>query len=213
MGWGPNMLTVEAKTDERAAEIATQLATLGFKVIQNDDNAEAGILDLSKNPAAIQTQIASLDISHRRWYEQILPLIFAFGSLLMVRGIGGPHSRTPYWVDLAIGLVCLPLFFWEAARIWGWKLELLPEGIHIRQYFRWATIPWDQIHSVQTVPAKLSSRQETVILKLTDQALPHAPHLAPTRLGTFGYPFARILRDRLQIELARRHGFTAQHDS
>jgi hypothetical protein len=58
MGGGPSLLTVEGLTDERASTIASQLAQLGFKVVPNDDSAEAGMLDLSKNPEAIQSQIA-----------------------------------------------------------------------------------------------------------------------------------------------------------
>ena len=51
VGWGPELLTVEAKSDARASEIASQLGQLGFKPIKDEDNAYAGLLDLSKNPA------------------------------------------------------------------------------------------------------------------------------------------------------------------
>jgi hypothetical protein len=198
MGWGPNLLTVEALTDERASTIASQLARLGFKVVKNDDNTEAGMLDLSKNPEAIQSQITSLDISRRRLDEQITPVICLVCSVLIIPGLDGPNPRVPYLATLPIGLVSLGLFFRQALLIWGWKLELLPEGVHIRQKFRWSTIPWDQIHSIQTVPATPTSRQEAVVVKLDNHT--------SQRLGSFQCAFARRLRDRLRIELARRRG-------
>jgi hypothetical protein len=60
MGSGPNMLTVEAKTSERAAQIASRLASLGFKPVPNEDDAYTGMLDLSPDPDAIHTHLASL---------------------------------------------------------------------------------------------------------------------------------------------------------
>ncbi len=47
MAWGPNMLVVEAESPERAAEIATLLAILGFAAIQDADDSYAGLLSLS----------------------------------------------------------------------------------------------------------------------------------------------------------------------
>ena len=199
VGWGPNLLTVEAKSDQRAAEIATQLAPLGFHAIQNEDSANAGWLDLSKNPAALNSQIASLDVSHRRWDEQIVPLIFAVCSLLLVPAFYGKDTRTPYPVGFVLGLLSLILFFREGARIWGWKLEILPEGVRVRRYFRWSTIPWEQIHAVQTVEAGKSD--EEVLVKLASHSTEN--------LGKFGCAFARRLRDRLRIEIAERRGTPA----
>jgi hypothetical protein len=62
MGWGPDMLTVEAKSDERAKAIAAQLGQLGFKALENEDDAYAGMLNLSLHPEAIHEKIASFDI-------------------------------------------------------------------------------------------------------------------------------------------------------
>ena len=62
--WGPDLLTVEAKSPERAKEITAQLGRLGFKVIEDEDDEYAGMLNLSRNPAATQAAIASFDISH-----------------------------------------------------------------------------------------------------------------------------------------------------
>jgi len=67
MAWGPDLLTVEAKSPERAKEIAAQLADLGFKVIESEDNALAGMLDLSQNPAAIIAKTEAFDRSHKRF--------------------------------------------------------------------------------------------------------------------------------------------------
>jgi hypothetical protein len=63
VGWGPELLTVEAKSEARASEIAAQLGQLGFEPIPDEDNVYAGLLDLSKNPAAILAKKASLDVS------------------------------------------------------------------------------------------------------------------------------------------------------
>src|SRR5215470_1763595 len=121
MGWGPDLLTVEAKSRERAQQIASQLATLGFKVVENEDSAYAGMLDLSRNPDAVQARIASFDISKRRWDEQIVPLLWALGALLLIPGISRSNSRYP-WVTPSLGALSLFLFFWDGTRIWGWRL-------------------------------------------------------------------------------------------
>jgi hypothetical protein len=128
--------------------------------------------------------------------EQILPLIYAVCSLLLIPQLYDKGGRDPYWLGFPIGLISLIMFFREATRIWGWKLELLPEGIHVRRNFRWTTIPWEQIHSIQDADA--GGRTESVNVKL----LAHHSE----RLGTFNVAFARRLRDRLRTELSRRRG-------
>jgi hypothetical protein len=99
MGWGPDMLTVEAKSQDRAKEIASQLGQLGFKAIENEDNAYAGMLDLSKNPGEIQARIASFDISRRRskWgcRRTLLNQRASVGWLFF----GGDHYRRGYPVS------------------------------------------------------------------------------------------------------------------
>jgi hypothetical protein len=45
--WGPHALVVEAKSSERAAEVSTQLANLGFQPVADPDDSYAGILTLS----------------------------------------------------------------------------------------------------------------------------------------------------------------------
>jgi hypothetical protein len=47
VGWGPHALVVEAKSSERAAEIATQLANLGFQPVTAPEDRCAGVLTLS----------------------------------------------------------------------------------------------------------------------------------------------------------------------
>jgi phosphosulfolactate synthase (CoM biosynthesis protein A) len=49
MAWGPQTLVVEAKSQERAKEIATQLAQLGFKAIEDEGDSHAGMLTLSRD--------------------------------------------------------------------------------------------------------------------------------------------------------------------
>jgi hypothetical protein len=194
VGWGPELLTVEAKSEARASEIAAQLGQLGFEPIPDEDNVYAGLLDLSKNPAAILAKKASLDVSRRLWDEQIGPLIWAVGSLSLVPSLLGDRGRTPHLVSIPIGLMSLGMFFWEVRRIWGWKLEILPEELRVRRNFRWSTIPWKQIEGVANVKAGVSN--EVVVIKLVSHK--------SERLGSFGCAFARRLRDRLRTEIVQR---------
>ena len=195
MAWGPEMLTVEAKSAARAAEIAAQLGHLGFKAIENEDDAYAGMLSLSKNPDALRAQTAAFNISCRRWDEQMEPLLWAACAIgFFISGL--THSgRYPPWFTLPAGAALALLFFWDAARIWGWRLEILPEALRVRRCFRWTMIPWDQICTVESVPR--GRNQERVVLHLVSHS--------PEPLGTFGGGFARNLRDRLRHELARRY--------
>jgi len=199
VAWGPNGLLVEAKSPERAKEIASQLGQLGFKVIENEDNDYAGILELSQNPAAvqaaIQAEIASFDVSRRHLGEQIEPIFLAFCSLLLVPGLFGNDVRYPSWITLPLGLLSLIGFVWDGSRIWGWRLEMVPEGLRVQQYFRWSTIPWEQIRTVESVDAAWGRNQESVVVKLASGS--------SVRLGTFNFLFSRKLRDRLRYELAQ----------
>lgn len=200
MGWGPDLLTVEAKSKDRAKEIASQLAQLGFKVIQDEDNSYAGMLDVSKNPEAIHAKIGSMDMSRRRWVEQIVPLIWAFVSLAAL--FADPHVKTvryPSWVTFPIAVLAMVLFLREAGRIWGWRLEILPDELRVRRYYRWSTVPWTQIRGIETRTRYVrGAGQTTVALSLVSNP--------PFRVGTFDDAFARILRDRLRREVAERQG-------
>jgi hypothetical protein len=192
MAWGPDLLTVEAKSEERAKEIAAQLAQLGFTALPNEDDAYAGMLDLSRNPAAIRSKIASFDVSRRPLSEQIEPFVWALGCLLLVPGLDSQPGR--YWIYFPFGVAALLLFLWDAKRIWGWRLEIASDGLRVRRDFRWATIPWDQIRAIDTSEA--GRTQERVVVKLTSHA--------SESLGTFLDSFARSLKDRLRYELAHR---------
>ncbi len=52
MAWGPEALVVEAKSPERAHEIAAQLGALGFKAVLDEADASAGMLTLSRKTSA-----------------------------------------------------------------------------------------------------------------------------------------------------------------
>jgi hypothetical protein len=52
MGWGPDTLIVKAESPGRAVEVASQLRSFGFEAIEDEADAEAGILLLSRNRAA-----------------------------------------------------------------------------------------------------------------------------------------------------------------
>jgi hypothetical protein len=198
VGWGSNMLTVEAKSSDRATEIASQLRHLGFKVVRNEDDEFAGLLSLSQDPDAVQVaihkQTATFDISRRRWPELIEPLIWLIGSSLLIPGVAKSNSRTPVGFFCALGLISLVAFFWDGARIWGWRLDVLPAGLRIRRYFGWTMIPWGQIRGVESVAA--GRNQEALVLMLASRK--------SERLGKFDVVYARNTRDRLRQELAQR---------
>jgi len=50
MAWGPNVLVVEAKSPEIASQISNQLRQLGFKAVQDEADAYAGMLTLTLKP-------------------------------------------------------------------------------------------------------------------------------------------------------------------
>jgi hypothetical protein len=52
MGWDPDTLLVKAESPERAEEVASQLRSFGFEAIEDEADAEAGMLLLSRNRAA-----------------------------------------------------------------------------------------------------------------------------------------------------------------
>jgi membrane protein YdbS with pleckstrin-like domain len=198
MAWGPELLTVEATSPARAHEIAAQLAPLGFKVIPSEEDTAAGMLSLSPNPDAVRAKVAEFPIARRLWGEQIEPLIWLFcGSCFLYSGITRT-GRYPWQMMLALGITSLLLFVWDALRIWSWRLELLPEGIHIRRLGRWHTISWNEIQRIETERAPIGRRLKRVTLYLSSDG--------SERLGTFVDAFAINLRDRLRIEVEQRRG-------
>lgn len=199
--WGPNILTVEANSSERAKEIANQLGQLGFKVVKDKDDEDAGLLNLSLDPdaieAAVHERIMTFDISRRRWGELVEPVVWLAGSSLLIPGVRTTHTAGAYAHFL--GFICLMAFFWDAARMWGWRIELLPEELRVRRYFRWATIPWNQIRDIESVSA--GHTQEALVLKLVSRK--------SWRLGTFDVVYARNTRDRLRQEIAQHNAFAS----
>jgi hypothetical protein len=208
MGWGPNMLTVEAKTPERAAQIASTLAPLGFKPVPNEDDTYAGMLDLSPDPDAIRShlasRLASVDISRRPLQERITPLVWALGWFLVVNGVTQNNDDGEKWVSLAVGTVGVALFFWDGARIWGWKLEITSSSLRVRRFFRWSNFPWERIRSVNVSDETRSSRRQVVVLGLAPRST--------EKLGAFYGPFAEDLRERLRDELSKHAPRVAHPD-
>lgn len=192
VGWGPDLLTVEAKSRERSREIASQFAQIGFHVVENTESAEAGFLDLSRNPDAVRNQVASFDISRRPTGELIFPVLPAALSASVLFFASRPSARNPV-LGLLLGFAFALWSAWYVLTAWTWRLELLPEGLHIRRYGRWTTIPWDHIRAIDSVSA---GRRVSVILKLDSHP--------PEKLGTFVNSFGINLRDRLRYELAQR---------
>lgn len=194
--WGPDLLTVESGSPERDREIASQLAQVGFHVVENPENGEAGLLDLSRNPQAVQNEIGEFDISHRRWGEQIEPLIWAGGSAAFFASAFSRTARYPAWFTFALGVLFALVFAWDGLRVWTWRLELLPAGVRVRRYGRWATIPWEQIRAIDSHRAKFGRGQVSVTLKLDSHSV--------EPLGIFVDAFGINLRDRIRYELAQR---------
>lgn len=196
VGWGPDSIVVEAESPDRAGLVVSQLRPLGFQLMESEDDASAGLLTLSRNPTAAHAREASADVSRRGWAELLVPLIWAASSILCFYASATRHAPAS-WLNAVLGAGLLILFFWDGSRIWGWKLEILPEGLRIQRQFRWSMIPWHQIGSVELVRG-WGRNQEAVILKLTSRD--------SERLGSFDSVFARVLRDRLHSEITRRRG-------
>jgi len=199
MAWGPDLLTVEAKTPARADEIVAQFAILGFEKIDDAGDSEAGMLSLSKDPDAVQAKIANFDISRRRWDERVEPLIWAgCATVLLYSGLKGTtHYRG---LTIGFGLLMLLCFIWDGLRVWGWKTQLTDDCLRIRRSYRWRTIRWCDCRDVESVPSRAGSlrsrNQELVVVVLASGAR--------IELGSFGAAFARNLRDRLRLELSSR---------
>jgi hypothetical protein len=198
MAWGPDMLTVEAQSPDRAKGIASQLGQLNFKPIEDEDDAVAGLLSLSRNPAAScaspRKNLALVDISRRPARERVAPLLEGLLCLwLFWFGIteAPPGSRR----FVALAFLCLAILLWDGVRLLGWRLQMSSEELRVRRYFRWSAIPWRQIRSVELTGAR-SPYQQGVTLTLAPKGR--------FRIGAFGCSFALALRDRLREEIAHR---------
>lgn len=107
------------------------------------------------------------------------------------------ETKSPgqHWDKLPYGIVSALAWLGDVSLNPLWRLELLPQGIRVRNRYRWSAIAWEQISAVESVASKPGVRRESVVLTL-------ASHASQT-LGTFDGVFARTLRDRLRYEVAQ----------
>jgi membrane protein YdbS with pleckstrin-like domain len=191
-GWGSDTLIVNAESPDRAKLVASQLRPLGFEPIQSEDDAKAGLLLLSRDPAAtLAKQIeswASVDVSRRPAIQRVASVVEAAFSVWC---FWYSLTTSKPWVFIALGLLLL----WDACRVLGWRLEITPEALRFRRYFLWTALPWTQVQAVETAQT-WGRGQQAVRLTLTGEST--------LILGAFGHKFARILRDRLRNELDQR---------
>jgi len=195
VGWGPNLLTVEAKGKVRAEEITTQLGSLGFQPLDNAGNRYAGLLDLSKDPVALREPIHAFDVTKPCWQDSLQPFIWAIGALLLIPWLTSSDPRDPYWLAAPLGLGSLAMLTYECLRIWGYRAEFNSDALRVRRHFHWKEIPWERVLSVHTKRSSGRSESVTLVLVPRDREA----------LGTFFGPFASALRDRIAREIHNRH--------
>lgn len=191
--WGPDLLTVEGESPERAEDISSRLAQLGFHIVKSEEDSNAGLLSFSRNPQAIRDAIASFNISRRPRGELIAPLVPGVLSVWILIFAPRPSAKNAAF-SLLLGIAAALFFAWYALTAWTWRLELLPEGIHIRRYGRWAMIPWEQIRAIDS--QSIGRARAAVTVKLDSHP--------PEKLGIFVDAFGVNLRDRLRYEIAQR---------
>lgn len=187
------MICIDAKSPDQARENALQLGQMGFVPIQDEHDANAGILSLSKNPERAEASIKSLDFSRRPIAEQMIPFLEGTVGITFLVSSLRHSSHYPLWLTLSVGIALMALFAWDAPRTWGWRLEILPEELRVRRRYKWKVIPWHEIRSVSSAPSLLRN-YESVVLGLSSNST--------ELLGTFGDAFARSLRDRLRFEVS-----------
>ncbi len=198
-GWGPDTLTVKAESPERTNQAISQLRPLGFEPIEDEDDTQAGMLLLSRNPVATRANQsesrASFDLSKQPLVRRVVP---AFEAALSIAcfWFSTTQAAPKSWFDAAIGAIFLIIFLWDGGRVWGWGLQMSPGELRVRRYFRWRAIPWAQIRDVET---RTKYARGTAFVTLT-VALASKSRL---HVGTFGGPFASALRDRLREEIAQ----------
>jgi len=206
--WGADTLVVKAESADRAKQVASQIRPLGFEPIEDEDDAGAGILLLSRNPAATrakQTEAtrtkqaesrAFADLTRMPIVERVAPVFHAALSIACF-WYGTTQSAPTSWLFDFLASVTLIIFLWVGSRVWAWRLEMSAEVLQVRHRFRWTAIPWSQIRAVET---KTTYARGAALVTVT-LALASKP---PLRLETFGDPFARALRDRLRSEITQR---------
>lgn len=85
MGWGPHTLVVEAKSSERAAEISSQLADLGFQPVPDPDDDYAWHPDplAPRLIAKRENNLHELVRPHCHWHSNNAPInLLEEGALL-----------------------------------------------------------------------------------------------------------------------------------
>jgi membrane protein YdbS with pleckstrin-like domain len=197
-GWGSDTLLVKVESPDRANRLASQLRPLGFEPIEDEDDTEAGLLLLSRNPAATRAKRREswthVDVSRRPIIERAAPVLQ--GSLsIWCFWYSIAKAEPKSWLYAALASILLIIFLRDVSRFWGWKLQMSPEELRVRRNFRWSAIPWTQVQSAETSPAG-GRNQEAVTLTIASNAR--------LCLGTFGYRFARVLRDRLREAITHR---------
>jgi hypothetical protein len=195
VGWGPNLLTLEAKSPDRAREIASQLGQFGLKIVENEDDAYAGLLNLSPDPRAIleterKVQSRYSDFSRRPLMDLLTPALeLAFSILFFWVCTVEAGSKSAKFA--VMGSVLLLVFLWDGLRIWGWSLQIGVKELRVRRCFAWTAIPWTEIRSIEVHAG--GRYQETVTLtRVSNKSV---------NLGRFDFLFARALRDRLRQQI------------
>ena len=195
---GNESLVVYLGSSRRAAEVASQLAPLGLQPMNDEDDDSAGLLTLCRDPEGARAKQRETptprysDFSKPPVLDRLTPALeFLFSILSFWLGI---TQFQRFWILIPFAAVLLVKSIWNGARIWGWSVYSQSAGLALRRHFRWTVIPWDQINSVESRSHYGRGQdRETVTLITRGRSL---------RLGTFGYPFARALRDYLRDQIA-----------
>jgi len=184
----------------RARKIAGQLEHLGFRPTNDEDDAQAGLLSLSRSREAtragtLEARRIHRDFSQLPLLDHLVPAFFA-GASAGCFWLSASRVAFKQALFLSIlGSVSLLVFAWQSLSVWGWRLQQSQEELRVRRYFVWSTIAWREIRSVE-VETGLGRNREAVRLTLKSKA--------SVRLGTFSFWFARGLRDQLREEITRR---------
>ncbi len=199
---GDDSLVVYVESRGQAADIASQLAPLGLQPLKDEDDDSAGLVTLCRNPEGIcakgreARRARFSDFSKPPMLDRLTPPLEFLFSILAFWLSATQFQR--FWILMPVGTFLLAKAIWDGARIWGWRVRSQSEGLALRRNFRWTVIPWAQISAVETRRAPYYGRyQEAVILIAANRSL---------RLGTFGCPFARALRDHLRGQIALHQG-------
>jgi hypothetical protein len=200
-GWGTDTLVVKTVSRDDAAQVASQFRSLGFEPIEDEDDASAGLLTLSRVPAATLAkqqcgQSSSTDISRPPSTERITAAVLASLGICVILFAAGSalisfSSRSGSWFSL-FGLGAMMILLATGSGL-TWKLQITPTKLLIRRWLPWSAIPWSQIRSVQMGEASRGRRRVMLVL-MSDSTL---------NLGTFPGSFACVLRDRLREEVSQ----------